>query len=480
MAEFVMVIAYIVVTCIIGFLLTKQSTNTEQLFVAKGDLSIFGLIVLLFGEIIAASSTTGTAQGAFSQGISAIWIFVGKGLGAILFAIFFAKFYTKAGKAGCMSIPETFKWRFDERVRYVAVLVILVPLMLTCSTQCKAFASILAPLLGLDAGVLIIAVGLLFAILACTGLKGIANMNFLHSGVLFFGIMIAAVFCVASSGGFEQVVSELPQEYLDPLYPNALKIGGDFITATLAFTIAVTPTNACFSSTDIRTSQISLIIVGIVISVFALFPVIIGLTGFVNFSDADANSILYIMPESVSPVLSVVVSMAVLAAVLSSAPFLFLSAATILVRDIAIKVKPDLTEKVQMGMTYLIIFVVAAFAIYFGINTNTLFAQIIGAAHIKATAALIIIAGMVWKRFTNHAAFWSFLVSGILAIVFFFSGSVFGLSIEPFWPTCGIEIALMLVITFADKKHQFKDFEKYMSRCQIEEKMSSNESCGVQ
>lgn len=465
MAEFTMVVAYIVITCIIGLLLTKRSTSVGQLFVAKGDLSTIGLIVLLFGEIVAASSTTGTAQGAFNQGISAIWIFVGKGLGSILFALFFARFYTEAGKAGCMSIPETFKWRFDERVRYVAVLVILVPLMLTCSTQCKAFASILSPLLGLDAHVLIIAVGLLFAILACTGLKGIANMNLLHSGVLFFGIMVAAIFCVVSSGGFHQVVSELPKEYLNPLYPSTLKIGGDFITAALAFTIAVTPTNACFSSVNIRSSQVALAVVGVIISVFALFPVIIGLVGFANFPNVDANSILYIMPESVSPVFSVVVSMAVLAAVLSSAPFLFLSAAIILVRDIAIKVKPNLEEKTQMKMTYAIIFIVAAFAIYFGINTSTLFSQIIGAAHIKATAAMVIIVGMVWKRLTNNAAFWAFLVSGVLAIFFFFSGSVFGLQIEPFWPTCAIEIVLMMVITFVDRNHQFKDYEDYRSRC---------------
>ena len=85
-----LVLIYVAITCVIGFVLTKRSRSSGEFMVAKNQLSLGMLVVLLFGEIIAASSTTGSAQGGYDQGISAIWIFAGRGLGALLFVVVLA------------------------------------------------------------------------------------------------------------------------------------------------------------------------------------------------------------------------------------------------------------------------------------------------------------------------------------------------------------------------------------------------------
>ena len=461
---FIVVMAYTIITLLIGFVLTKRSTSAGELFTARDQLKLIPLVVLLFGEIVAASSTTGTAQGAYSQGISAFWVFGGRGLGAILFAIFLSEFYTQAGKHGCMSIPEAFKFRFDEKTRIVTVIVIFIPLMLMCSAQCRACASVLSPMIGVDVTTLIYVIGILFGVLALTGIKGIANMNVLHCAILFFGVFGAMIACINYMGGFEAVTSRVPEGYLDLLYPNALKIGGDFISSTLAFTIAVAPVSACYNTTNTKLNRNALNIVGVLTALYAIFPVIIGLCGVVALPGIDPNTVIYQMPSLVSPVLSIIVSIAVLSAVVSSAPFLFLQASTILTRDIVGLVKKDMDQKQQLKMAYVLVLFVTAVAIFFALNTSTIFSQIIGAAHIKATAATVLIVSLYWKRLTNNAAFWAELITGVLAMVFFFSGSVFGFAIEPFWPTLAISAFLMIVVTLIDRKHQFVDWEDFQKR----------------
>ena len=63
-----LVLIYVAITCVIGFVLTKRSRSSGEFMVAKNQLSLGMLVVLLFGEIIAASSTTGSAPGGYDQG----------------------------------------------------------------------------------------------------------------------------------------------------------------------------------------------------------------------------------------------------------------------------------------------------------------------------------------------------------------------------------------------------------------------------
>ena len=107
------------------------------------------------------------------------------------------------------------------------------------------------------------------------------------------------------------------------------------------------------------------------------------------------SSIIYAMPSFVSPWLGTLIAVAILAIVLSSAPFLFLSASTILVRDVFVPVMGNAkTDAWQLRLSKLLVIPVTVAAILFALNTDSIFSQIIGAAHIKATAAIVLIAGV--------------------------------------------------------------------------------------
>lgn len=460
----VIVLGYILITSVIGVARKGKFSSTSEMFIAKGDLGLLLIVPLLFGEVIAGASVTGTAQGGYSQGISAIWVFVGKGLSCVVVALVLSKFYSDAGKAGVMSVPEAFKWRFNTGVRYVMVFIVLMPMTMVCSAQCKAAASLLSPMLGIDTGVLVVATAVLFCALALSGLRGIAKMNVVHSLMIFFGVFIVMVVCVASQGGVAEVLAKAPPSHSNLLYPSVSEILGQFVSAILAFCIAVTPANACFSNPREGVNKKGLIIAGILAAVFSFFPAFIGLSGAVALPGIDGNTILYRMPETISPALSGLASMAVLAAVLSTAPFLFLAFPTVLVRDIVIPIKGDVSEKSQLTITRVSLVAFTCFVLFLSFNSIEIFSQFVGANHIKAVGAFALLLGISWKRLTNRAVFWSMLVTGVLSTYWYFSGSVFGLDIEPLWPALALEFLIMVAVTFADKKGQFRDYELYVKR----------------
>ena len=77
----------IVVSLGISFFLNKRSNayeSTKSLFVAKKELGLPFIVALLFGEMIAGSSTVGSSTSAFAWGYTSIW-----GTWVLAFGVFF-------------------------------------------------------------------------------------------------------------------------------------------------------------------------------------------------------------------------------------------------------------------------------------------------------------------------------------------------------------------------------------------------------
>ena len=78
----------IVVSLGISFFLNKRSNayeSTKSLFVAKKELGLPFIVALLFGEMIAGSSTVGSSTSAFDSGYTSILVNWGMALGVFLF-----------------------------------------------------------------------------------------------------------------------------------------------------------------------------------------------------------------------------------------------------------------------------------------------------------------------------------------------------------------------------------------------------------
>ena len=89
MITFAMVVVYLTVTLGYG-LISKKRTGKDKtvrnFFVSNGNMGLFVVSAMLFGDLIAASTTTGTAGTGYSTGFAALWGIWGSSFGCLIFA----------------------------------------------------------------------------------------------------------------------------------------------------------------------------------------------------------------------------------------------------------------------------------------------------------------------------------------------------------------------------------------------------------
>ena len=144
---FAMLIAYIVITVAISVIVAARgSSSSRQFLTAQGNLAWFMIIPLLFAEMMAGAATIGKAATGFTTGLSAVWVNWGMSIGMIAFIVFAARFYRAMHRTyDILSVPEAFKFMFDDRCRAVMLVIVVVTYCFLYSSQPVSAAGVTAP-----------------------------------------------------------------------------------------------------------------------------------------------------------------------------------------------------------------------------------------------------------------------------------------------------------------------------------------------
>ncbi len=426
---------YILLSIAVGVISGRGGNkNTREFFVSQGNLPFTMLIPLLFGELVAGAGTVGNAAGAYTEGVSAVWGVWGQALGCVIFVVFASRFFYQAGQKGAISVAEAFESRFDKKVRTAVSLVVLMAFTIVYAMQPAAIVGILEPLLGVSRWGLMVGCTALFVFLALFGLKGIARMNIVHSILIFSVMAVIGAGTLQSAGGLENVVNTVDASCFRLFLPDFKTASGEILGAAFAMVSAATVVNSCYSARSLRDARKGIGSVALIIMIFALFPVIIGISAKVVFPDANANSIIYIAAEQLSPVLSTLAAVAICASVLSTAPALLLTLSATVTRDIFGLIKPEADDREQMIFSRVSIVVIAFGAMFLSMNMQSILKEWLASFQIRAIVGIVLIISIYWKRVTASAAFWAILVGGLLATVWHYTGNPLGW--QPFWVSC--------------------------------------------
>lgn len=466
MAELIMVIGYIVVTTAVGWFLstrTKSRNDINSFFVGKKELGAVLVCFTMFGEMIAGSSTVGSAQTAFSMGLSSAWTNWGQSLGVFVFVLTVSKLYRVAGHYGAYSVPEAFEFRFDsKKCRMVVMVIVLVVYGILFAMQPKAAANIIAPMINVDVTVMTWVMGIIFVLQALVGLKGIAAMNVVHSAILYVGCIVVGVLAWNHVGSLDVVTETLGADYLSITQPSLGTVIGNAAGGLFAFILSTSLVANVYSAKTKKTANVGVIAAAVLVIVFAFFPAIIGIFGKVMYPDADAGTIFYTVADTFGPAVGALASMAIIAAVFSTAPAFLLTLSTTLTRDFYLTlVKKNATDKQQLNFSKWAIVGIGIVATFLGIYASNILTQVNGAFQIRAVAGLVLIIGAYWKKVDRNSAFWAMLVGGVVAAVWHFAGQPFG--IVPFWPGCGVGFVLLVVLTLCNGKSVSDDYARYKS-----------------
>jgi solute:Na+ symporter, SSS family len=471
MVTFGIVVAYLLGTYLLGYYLKRKSGTQDKtvhkLFVADGNLALFTVSALLFGDMIGASSETGTAGTGYSMGLAGGWGVWGSSFGCILFSVCFSAFFFRIRKTGITTGPEAYGLRFDKPIRYLVLIFTLIPLFILFSAQITAAVLYLSSMIEIDNTVATAIVFFLFLAMGMLGITGVAQMNKVHSFVIIFGLAFAAIACLYYVGGPEKLVEQLPSSYFNPFVAGPLTVSAQFLGSALGFSISVTSISIAYCAKSMKVAKQSHWIVAIVSSIFALFPLIIGLCGAATLEGIRPDSVLFAMTNHISPVLSGVVLMAVFAAIFSTAPWFLLAMANLIVQDMYTPYVQargkEISQKKAVAIARGVMCLVLVGAVFMSGQNTSLLDTLMGASQIKAIAAILLMVGIYWKRLTNIAGFLGLLMGGTISTVWYFMGYPFG--IQPLWPGLIIAVITFVVGSFLTSKEKVsKDYDRYEAR----------------
>ena len=449
----ILVISYMAVTIGISLYFRKRNNDTKSFMTAKGELGIILVIPLLFSELIAGAGTIGNAQKAFNMGLSSVWADWGLALGVFLFVILTLKFYKAMNETkGVISVPEAYKYMFDEKCRIVMLFVIFITYLILFSNQPVAVGAIIGPLFGVnETFVAWIAAAIFMLVTLSGGMRGIAFMNFMHAAIMLVGMGIVAYKAVTYAGGLDNLHAELPESYFSLTQPDLFTTVANGLGTAISMLAAATAVTVSFTSKDLRTARIGMPIAALIVAPFAICPSLIGMCAKVVMPEIDSSGALFSMAHELGAVYSGVASMAILAAVWSTAPVLMMIAATTLTRDLYKVIKPKSTDRQQLLFSRVSIVGIGVVGTFLGLTADSILDQMYGAFQIRSIVAITLLVAIFWKRVTTTAAFWSMLVGGTTAAIWFFAGNP--LNISCFWPGAVLCLAILIIITFITNRN---------------------------
>lgn len=188
-----------------------RSRSNADYMVGSKAMPALVVGVLLMSEFIGAKSTVGTAQEAFKSGMGAAWSVIGASIGFLLFGLFFAGRIYGSGE---YTISAAIAQKYGRTTQTVVSLIMIYALLLVNVGNYISGAAAITQVMGLDLvwSMAIIALVSTFYYFF-GGLKGVAYVTLLHSGLKLVGIAILAAVGLHAAGGVAPMQAQLPAYY---------------------------------------------------------------------------------------------------------------------------------------------------------------------------------------------------------------------------------------------------------------------------
>ncbi|MFJ8197104.1 hypothetical protein [Streptomyces sp. NPDC096152] len=208
-----MVVVYIIAIAAVS-VIARKAGRTSEGFVRGGRVFPAAVIGLFMAsEVVGTSASIGTAQGAFTSGISAAWNLVALGIGFVIFALLFAKKFKQLNE---VTISGALERAYGAGVRRAASLTMIASLLLVATAAYVSGGAMISALLGVNATWAVVIVGALASVYVMIGgMRSVIYTNLINITVKVVGIVIVAGFAYAAAGGHHGISVALPTRMLD-------------------------------------------------------------------------------------------------------------------------------------------------------------------------------------------------------------------------------------------------------------------------
>ena len=443
---------YMFVMLCFGFIIGKFFIKDSKDYMLAGRrMGMLMLGISLSANNIGGGSTMGVATRAYGDwGLSAIW-FV---LAASIAMIPLSYFAPKIRRTMSYTIPMVINKRFGPVAGTLSAFLGVCSLFLLTSSQIVASATVITALIGTP-WVISVFVST-FVILFYTCLGGMTADIFsdmFQFSVLFLGMLISIPFILNGIGGWDAMVSALPDSQMDFTRIGWFMIISLMINYFCTFLAGPEMMSRVFSAKDEKNAQRACLISAVVMCGMGVLPTVIGLAALAGGAPDAGGALIWATDTHAPQVVVGFMAAAILAATMSSADANLINASTIFIKDIYQRyINPaDIEEKKLVFMTRcsnvclgLLAMSIAMFRV--DIITMNLFAFAMRSAGPFAAFVL----GIAWQKATPHAGLVAIIVGSAAAVTWELIGSPLGIMAVVFGAACST--LSFVIVTLVESK----------------------------
>ena len=405
---------------------------------------------------------------AFLQGMEAVWIALGLGIGTYLNWKLVARrlrCYTEiAGNA--ITLPDYFANRFNDQgrlLRTVSALFILVFFLIYTASGFVAGAKLFESVFGLPYhSALLIGVVVIISYTALGGFMAVSWTDFFQGLIMLVAIVTLPLLGIHAAGGFQQTVSTVSavaDHYLNPL----ITADGSPMTALSVISLLAWGLGyfgqphilvrfmAIRCPDEIKPAR-QIAMTWVITSLIG--AILIGMAGKALLgpelpSDQAETVFIALVDRLTHPLIGGILLAAVLAAVMSTADSQLLVSSSALTEDLyRIMIRPSASDRELVWVSRITVIGIAIIACVIAVKPESSVLQLVSYAWagFGATFGPLVLMSLYWKRMTRNGALAGIIGGGSTVLIWKqLAGGIFNLyEIVP-----GFLVSVLLIILFS-------------------------------
>jgi SSS family solute:Na+ symporter len=406
--------------------------STDDYLVAGRNIGWFALFCTMGATVVGGGASIGAIGRTYEWGILMLLVSTGWYLHFIFSGLVVAP---KFRRATLYTVAGYFGHRFDERSRFVVMVLSLLFSVFIIAAQVAAFGTVLSSVFpaSLNSDLILklsIIIGGALVVIYSTagGLLAVVHTDVYQFIILIFGFALTAALCIPGlMESWSLNLASIPESFF---HPHGGKGWMFLITTFLAFFFGETfapgyATRYCIGK---NTKQTKIGIAGVGFFLAIVFPIIlfvIALFARINFPLQDAQQALpLVIKELNNPFIGGVIIGALLMAVMSSADSALNSATAIFVKDLfehQLGWEDDSSGKMLKVARYCT-FALGTAAIAIAVIWSDIIDLLLITYHIWAPAIIVPVAfGAIWKykgENVKKAVFWSMIIAVSATLIY--------------------------------------------------------------
>ncbi|HSH27246.1 MAG TPA: sodium:solute symporter family protein [Wenzhouxiangella sp.] len=401
---------YFIVIFGVGVYATRFIDDTTDFLLAGRRLGLVLATATLCATHFGGGFVMGSGEWGFDYGLTGIAYATGVGLSLVVLGLVAAR---RMRGLAMFTVPDYLALRYHSNVvRVLASLLSLVAIVGIIGAQVWAAQGALS-IIGLDpTWAAIAATGLFIVYTALSGLWGVTLTDAVQLAIIFIGVPIAAFMALGEVGGFAGIRAGIEglelavstQAYFSPLGAG-LGLVLTAIVPTMMYTlIGQDFYQRLFAARDENTARRAAILAGLLLMLFAIFPVVTGMAARALFGSEieAAQAIPKLIAEVLPDAAAAIVIAAIIGAIMSTADSLLVAGTAHVTNDLYLKILSpgaELDSRRLLLISRVVTVAIGVLALWMALAFEAIIDLLLMSYTLYAAGVFIpVVLGLYWRR----------------------------------------------------------------------------------